>query len=62
MMDKNLESPLDFKKIKSVSLKGNQPWIFIGRIAAEDENPVLWPPYVKHQLVGKDSDAGKDWK
>jgi len=46
---------------KPVNLKGNQPWIFIGRIGAETEAPILWPPDVKSQLIRKDSDAGKDW-
>ena len=42
--------------------KGNQYWIFIGRTDAEAEVPVLWPPDVKNRLVGKDPDAGKDWR
>ena len=60
-MLKTLESPLDCKKIKPVNLKENQPWICIGRTAAEAEAPVLWPPYVKNRLIGKDPDAGKSW-
>ena len=56
------ESPLDSKEIKSVNLKGNQPWIFIGRTDAEAEAPILWPPDGKSQLTGKDPDAGKDWR
>ena len=56
---KTLESPLDCQ-IKSVSPKGNQSWIFTGR--TDVEAPVLWPPDVKSQLVGKDPDAGKDWR
>ena len=59
---KILESPLDCKEIKSVNPKGNQPWIFSGRILAEAEAPKLWPPDAKSQLTGKDSDAGKDWR
>ena len=55
------KSPLYSKKIKPVSPKGNQFWIFIGRTDAEGEVPVLWPPNMKSWLVGKDSDAGKDW-
>ena len=39
-----LESPLDSKEIKPVNPKGNQPWIFIGRIDAEAEAPILWHP------------------
>ena len=62
MLEKTLESPLDSKKIKSVSPKGNQSWIFIGRIDAEAEAPIIWPPDVKSQLIGKDPDAGKDWR
>ena len=59
VLQKTLESPLDCKKIKPVNLKGNQPWIFIGRTDAEA--PILWSPDVKSQLTGKDPDAGKDW-
>ena len=57
---KTLESPLDCKVIKPVNHKGNQPWIFTGRIDVEAEAPVLWPPDVKSQLTGKDPDAGKE--
>ena len=52
---------LDCKEIKIVSIKGNQPWIFTGRIVAEAEAPILWLPDTKSWLIGKDSDAGKDW-
>ena len=58
MLEKTLESPLDCKEIKAVSPNGNQPWIFIGRTDAEA--PIFCPPDVKHQLIGKDPDAGKD--
>ena len=54
------ESPLDSKEIKPVNPKGNQSWIFIGRTDAEA--PILWPPDVKSRLIGKDPDAGKDWR
>ena len=50
------------KEIKPVNPKGNQPWIFIGRTDAEAEAPILWLPDVKIWLVGKDLDAGKDWR
>ena len=60
VLKKTLESPLDFKKIKSVNPKGNQPWIFFGRTDAEPETPILWPPDAKCWLIGKDPDAGKD--
>ena len=59
-MLKSLESPLNYKEIKPVSPKGNQPWICIGRTDAEAETPILWPPDVKSWLIGKDPDAGKD--
>ena len=62
VLEKILESPLDSKEIKPVNPKGSQPWIFIGRMDAEAEAPLLWPPYVKRQLIGKDPDAGKDWR
>ena len=54
------ESPLDNKEIKLANPKGNQPWIFIGRTDAEA--PILWPPDAKNWLIGKDPDAGKDWR
>ena len=59
---KTLESPLDSKEIKSVNPKGNQPWIFIGRTDADAEAPILWLPDAKNGLIGKDPDAGKDWR
>ena len=59
VLEKTLESPLDCKEIQPVHLKGDQPWIFIGR--TEAEAPILWPPDAKTQLTGKDFDAGKDW-
>ena len=57
VLEKTLESPLD-SKVKPVNLKGNEPWIFIGRTDAEA--PILWPPDAKSWLTGKDPDAGKD--
>ena len=62
VLEKTPESPLDWKEIKPVHPKGNQSWIFIGRTDAEAEAPILWPPDVKSRLIGKDSDAGKDWR
>ena len=56
------KSPLDSKEIKPVNPKGNQSWIFIGRTDAEAEAPILWPPDVKNRLIGKDPDAGQDWR
>ena len=58
---KTLESPLDCK-IKPVNLKGNQPWIFIGRNEADTETAILWPPDAKSQVIGKGLDTGKDWR
>ena len=57
VLGSHLESPLDYKEIKPVNPKGNQPWRFIGRIDAEA--PILWPPDAKNWLIGKDPDAGK---
>ena len=53
---------LGLKDVKPVNPKGNQSWIFIGRTDAEAEAPVRWPPDVNSQLIGKDTDAGKDWR
>ena len=61
VMEKTLESSLDCKDIKPVNLKGNQSWIFIGRTDAEAKTPILWPSDV-NGLIGKDPDAGKDWR
>ena len=61
MLEKTLESSLDWKEIKPINPKGNQSWIFIGKTDAEDEVPILWPPDVKSQLIGKGPDSGKDW-
>ena len=61
VLEKTLESPLNCKEIQSVYPKGYQSWIFIGRIDAEAESPMLWPPDGKNWLIGKESDAGKDW-
>ena len=62
VLEKTLESPLDCKEIKPVHPKGNQSWIFIGRTDVEAETPILWPPDVKNWVIGKDPDAGKDWR
>ena len=62
VLEKTLESPLDSKEIKSVNPKGNQFWIVIRRIDAEAGAPIFWPPDVKNWLIGKDPDAGKDWR
>ena len=62
VLEKTLESPLDYKEIQSVHLKGNQSWIFIARTDTEAETPTLWPPDGKNWLIWKDPDAGKDWR
>ena len=62
VQEKTLESPLGFKEIQLVNPKGNESWTFIGRIDAEAEAPILWPPDVKNWLIGKDPDAGEDWR
>ena len=59
---KRLEVPLYCKEIQPVHPKGNQSWIFNGRTDAEAETPILWPPDAKSWLIGKDPDAGKDWR
>ena len=61
VLEKTLASALDCKEIKPVHSKGNQSWIFIGRTDVEAETPILWPPDAKNWLIGKDSDAGRDW-
>ena len=61
LLEKTLESPLDYKEIQPVHSKGDQPWVFFGRNDAKAETPVLWPPHVKSWLIGKDSDPGRDW-
>ena len=61
VLEKTLESPLDCKEIQPVHPKGSQSWIFTGRIDAEAETLILWPPDAKSWLIWKDPDAGKDW-
>ena len=62
VLEKTLESPLDWKDIQPVHPKGVQSWIFIGRTDVEAESPILWPPDAKNWLIWKDPDAGKDWR
>ena len=59
---KTLENPLDCKEIQPVHFKGDQSWVFFGRNDAKAETLVLWPPHAKSWLIGKDSDAGRDWR
>ena len=62
VLEKALENPLDCKEIKAINPKGNQPWIVIGKTDAEAKAPTLWPPDAKNRLLGKDPDAGNDWR
>ena len=61
VLEKTLESPLDYKEIQPVHSKGDQSWVFIVRTDAEAETPILWPHHAKSWLIGKDPDAGRDW-
>ena len=61
VLEKTLESPLDYKETQPVHSEGDQPWDFFGRNDAKAETPVLWPPHAKSWLIGKDPDAGRDW-
>ena len=61
VLEKTLESPLDCKEIQPVHSEGDQPWDFFGGNDSKAETPVLWPPHAKIWLIGKDSDAGRDW-
>ena len=62
VLKKALESPLDNKDIKPANPKRNPHWIFIGRIDAEADAPIFWPSDVNNWLIGKDSEAGEDWR
>ena len=61
VLEKTLESPLDCKEIQPVHPKEDQSWVLIERTDVEAEIPILWPPHVKSCLIGKDTDAGRDW-
>ena len=60
VLEKTVESPLDYKEIQPVHPKVDQSWVFIGRTDAEAETPIVWPPDVKNRLIEKDPDVGKD--
>ena len=62
VLEKTLESPLDCKEIQPVHPKGHRSWVFFGRNDAKAETPVLWPPHEKSGVIGKDSDAERDWE
>ena len=61
VLEKTIESPLDCKEIQPVHSEGDQPRVFIRRTDAKAETAILWPPDAKSWLIGKDSDAGRDW-
>ena len=61
VLEKTLESPLDYKEIQPVHSEGDQPWDFFGRNDAKAETPVIWPPHGKSGFIGKDFDAGREW-
>ena len=61
VLEKTLDSPLDYKEIQSVHPKGDRSWVFIGRTDAEAKTPICWPPHANSLLVGKDPVAGRDW-
>ena len=61
VLEKTLESPLDCREIQPVHSEGDHSWVFFGNNDAKAETPVLWPLHSKSWLIGKDSDAGKDW-
>ena len=61
VLEKTLESPLDYREIQPVHSEGDQPWDFFERNDAKAESPVVWPPHAKSGLIIKDSDAGRDW-
>ena len=61
VLEKTLESPLDCKEIQPVHSKGDQSWVFIGRTDVKAETLILWTPYAKSLLIGKDPDARRDW-
>ena len=62
VLEKTLESALDCKEIQPVHSEGDQSWVFTGRSDVKAETPILWPPHAKSWLIGKDSDAGRDWE
>ena len=61
VLEKILESPLDFKEVQPGHPKGDESWVFIERTDVEAETPILWPLDMKNRLIWKDPDAGKDW-
>ena len=62
VLEKTLESPLDYTDIQPIYPKADHSWVFIGRTDVQAETPILWPPDVKSWIIWKDPDAGKDWR
>ena len=62
VLEKTLESSLDCKEIQPVYSKVDTSWVFFGRSDAKAETLILWLPHAKSWLIGKDSDAGRDWR
>ena len=62
VLENTVESPLGCKEIQPVHPKGDQSWMFIGRTDVEAATRIFWPPDAKSWLIGKDPDAGKDWR
>ena len=61
LLEKTLETPLDYKEIQRVHSEGDQSWVFFERTDAKAETPILWPPHANSCLTGKDPDSGRDW-
>ena len=59
VLEKTLESPLDYKGIQPVHPKGDQSWVFIGRTDVEAETPILWPPHAEKTLMLRKTEGGK---
>ena len=62
VLEKAIESPLDYNEIKLMNPKGNQPWILFGKTNAKAEAPMIWPPLAQSWFLGKDPDPGKNWR
>ena len=62
VLEKTPDGLLDSKMIKQVNPKRNQSWLFIGRMDAEAETSIFWPPDANNWLIWKDTDAGNDWR
>ena len=61
LLEKTIESPLDWKKIQPVHPERNESWIFIRRTDVETKTPILWPRDAKNWLSGKEPDPGNNW-